>query len=142
MLTSRERVLKAINHQQPDRVPLDLGATGQSGISASTLYKLRKVLGLDEHPIYVHEPFQILGEVEQDLRDALGVDVIGLWNPMTLFGTKNERWKPWTMPDGTPVLMGEPFEFDVDEQGDTLAYPQGGAQRSAQREITEGWVFL
>ena len=67
-----ERVLQAINHQEPDRVPLDLGATGQSGISASTLYKFRKALGLDEHPVCVHEPFQILGQVEQDLRDPRG----------------------------------------------------------------------
>jgi hypothetical protein len=38
MLTSRERVSLALNHQQPDRVPLDLGACGQTGMHVSTAY--------------------------------------------------------------------------------------------------------
>jgi uroporphyrinogen decarboxylase len=33
-MTSRERILMAINHREPDRVPVDLGATPSSGISA------------------------------------------------------------------------------------------------------------
>ena len=45
-MTSRERVLAAINHQQPDRVPIDFGATGQTGISVCALYRLREYLGL------------------------------------------------------------------------------------------------
>ncbi len=141
-MTSRERVLLAINHKEPDRTPLDLGATGQTGISASTLYKLRKVLKLEEHPIYAHEPYQMLGWVEKDVRDALGVDVIGIWNPMTLFGTKNEQWKPWTMPDGTPVMMGEPFEYDVDEQGNTLVYPQGDRNVPPSMKMPQGGYFF
>jgi hypothetical protein len=141
-MTSRERVQLAINHQQPDRVPLDLGSTGQTGISASTLYQLRRALGLETHPIYVHEPFQLLGEVEQDVRAALGVDVIGIWNPKTLFGTKNERWKPWQMPDNTPVLIGEPFEYDVDAQGNTLAYPQGDRSVPPSVKLPQGGFFF
>ncbi len=141
-MTSRERVLAAIQHKQPDRVPLDLGATGQTGISASTLYKLRKALGLEEHPLYVHEPFQILGTVEQDVRDALGVDVVGLWSPTTMFGTRNERWKRWNMSDGTPVLMGEPFEYDVDAHGDTLVYPQGDRTVPPSVKMPAGGFFF
>ena len=47
-MTSRERVLAAINHQQPDRVPIDFGATGQTGISVCALKRLRDYLGLPE----------------------------------------------------------------------------------------------
>jgi len=78
MVTSRERVVRALNHQQPDRVPLDLGGTSVTGISASTLYRLRQGLGLPERPVRVPEPFQMLGAVDDDVLEALGVDVVGL----------------------------------------------------------------
>ena len=69
-MTSRERLIAALNHQQTDRPPIDLGATGQTGINASTLYRLRKELGLKERRIRVIEPAQMLGEVEDDLLKA------------------------------------------------------------------------
>ena len=124
-MTSRERLISALNHEEPDKVPLDFGATGQSGINASTLYRLRQALGLADTAIRIIEPFQMLGEVDEELRELYKPDVIGLWNKGTLMGTLNENWKPWSMPDGTPVLMAGGFEFDVDDAGNTLAYPQG-----------------
>lgn len=141
-MNSRERVIKAINHQQPDKVPLDLGATSQTGISASTLYKLRKALGLEEKTVTVHEPFQLLGYVDEDVRKALGVDVVGLYNPVNMLGVRNENWKPWRMPDGTPVLMAGGFEYTVDENGFTYAYPQG--DRTARPSVKlppDGYFF-
>ena len=62
-MTSRERVIAAINHRQPDRCPIDLGSCGQTGMNVSTVYKLRKALGLEEHRLKVVEPFQMLGEI-------------------------------------------------------------------------------
>lgn len=124
-MRARDRVLKAINHQEPDRVPIDLGGTGQTGIHVGTLAKLRKKLGLPEKPVFTHEPFQMLGVVEEDLRQVLGVDLIGLWNPVNFLGFRNENWKSWKMPDGTEVMMGGGFEFDTDTNGVTYVYPQG-----------------
>ena len=141
-MNSRERVLMAINHRQPDKVPVDLGATGQTGISASTLYKLRKALNLKDKPITVIEPFQILGNVDEDVRQAIGVDVIGLWDPMSFMGVKNERWKPWKMPDGTPTLMAGGFEYDIDEDGNTLAYPQGDRSCEYSMKLPKGGYFF
>ncbi len=141
-MTSRQRVTAALEHQQPDRVPLDLGATGQTGISASTLYRLRNALSLKEKPVTVIEPFQLLGEVEQDLRDYLGVDVIGLWTRGNLMGTINNNWKPWTMPDGTPVMMSGGFEYSVDRQGNTLVYPQGDRSAAPSLRLPEGGYFF
>lgn len=124
-MNSRERLIKTLNHKEPDRVVLDLGATSQTGINASTLYQLRKALGLKEKPITIQEPAQILGKVDDDLLEALGVDVIGLWNPINTLGVKNESWKSWKMPDGTPTLMAGGMEFSTDEKGVTYTYPQG-----------------
>ncbi|MFQ6079846.1 MAG: methyltransferase, partial [Thermodesulfobacteriota bacterium] len=59
-MTSRERVHLTINHQEPDRVPVDLGATAVTGIAASTYAKLRDALGLPQSPVRVGEPFQVL----------------------------------------------------------------------------------
>gem|GEM_PF-2795530 len=61
-MTSRERVRKALNHEQPDRVPIDLGSTAVTGIAAGALTRLREALNLEKRPSKVHEPFQILGE--------------------------------------------------------------------------------
>ncbi len=124
-MNSRERVRAALRHEQPDRVPVDLGGCGQTGINASTLYKLRQAYNLPQHPLKICEPYQLLGEVEQDLLEKVGADVLPLWNPGNLMGTTGAVRKPWAFPDGTPVLMAQDFQYDVTESGDTFVYPQG-----------------
>ncbi len=125
-MTSRERVWAAIHHQQPDRVPVDVGATGQTGIAASTIYKLREAMGLEQRPIRVSEIFQILGEIEPDMMQFTQNDVIGLNNPGNMFGV-DERGatKPFTLNDGTPTLIGAGNEYDRAPDGTVLMYPQG-----------------
>ncbi len=125
MLTSRERVTCALNHQQPDRVPLDLGGTSVTGIAASTLYRLRQGLGLPERRVRVHEPFQMLGTVDDDVLDALGVDVIGLSDDSTFFGFPAQDWQPFTLNDGTPVLVPGRMNTDRNADGSLYQYPEG-----------------
>jgi hypothetical protein len=102
MLTSRERVELALNHRQPDRVPLDLGACGQTGMHVSTVYQLRQALGLDEPgtPVKIIEPYQMLSEINLDLLEAVGGDIVGIGSLNTMFGYRCENWKPWTFHDG------------------------------------------
>jgi len=123
-MNSRQRVEAAINHQQPDHVPLDLGGSPTSGMHVSSVYKLRQALGLDG-PVKVIEPYQMLGQIDADLLDALGVDVVALEGPGTFFGFKKENWKPWTTFDGTPVLVPECFNTEPEPSGDILMYPEG-----------------
>ncbi len=141
-MTSRERVQLAISHKAPDRVPIDLGSTGQTGISASTLYKLREDLGLEQKAIPICEVFQMLGRVEKDLRDALGVDVMGVNGSGTMLGFAARPGKPFRMCDGTPVLLPEAMEYDVTDSGSVYAYPQ--ADRSAPPSVVmprDGFFF-
>ena len=63
-MTPRERVLAALNHQEPDRVPIDLGGTRQSGIAASAYHQLKQRLGLTT-PTRVFDLYQVLAEVEE-----------------------------------------------------------------------------
>ena len=144
MLSSRERVLKALNHQEADRLPLDLGGGPTSGMHASSVYILRQALGLDAPgtPVKVIEPFQMLGEIAPDLIEALGVDVIGLSGPRTFFGFKNEGWKAWTTFDGTPVLVPAAFNTQPEPNGDILLYPEGDHSAPASgRMPAGGWYF-
>ncbi|MCJ7701197.1 MAG: hypothetical protein MUO62_06405 [Anaerolineales bacterium] len=127
MMNSRERVEKALNHQEPDRVPLDLGGSATTGIHASSVYILRQALALDPAgtPVKVVEPYQLLGEVKPDLIEALGVDVVGVGGSKTMFGFPNENWKAWTTFDGTPTLVPEAFNTYPEPNGDLLMYPEG-----------------
>jgi len=70
-MNSRERIAAVLNHTTPDKIPLDLGATNVTGINASTLYKLRKALNLPQKPIKIQQVNQMLGAVEEDLRQLL-----------------------------------------------------------------------
>ncbi len=126
-MTSRQRVAASLSHKEPDKIPFDLGGCAVTGIHASTLYQLRQRLGLDPPgtPVKVHEPYQMLGQIEPDLMEAVGIDVIGLISRKNMFGFENEKWKEWTLFDGTPVLVPGDFNTDVEPNGDLLQYPEG-----------------
>ena len=72
------RILLALNHQEPDRVPLDLGGSMVTGMHVSSVYLMRQALKLDQPgtPVKVVEPFQMLGDIGPDLIEALGVDAV------------------------------------------------------------------
>ncbi|MDK2896582.1 MAG: hypothetical protein PWP04_702 [Candidatus Atribacteria bacterium] len=126
-MTSRERMLAALSHQEPDKLPLDLGATMITGIHISSLYKLKVALGLIRpgEAVKVIDPFQMLGEVDDELRKVLGIDTVPLLPLYNFYGFKNENWKPWTFFDGTPVLVPGKFNTTPDKEGNIYQYPKG-----------------
>ena len=132
-LESRERVELALNHEEPDRVPLDLGGSAVTGMHVSTVYKLRQAIGLDAPgtPVKVNEPFQMLGEITVDLQEALEVDVVGLISPRTMFGYEYSEWKPWTTFDGTPVLVPVGFNTEPNLDGSIPMYAKGNSDTPA-----------
>ncbi len=137
-MNSRERVLRAINHQEPDRVPIDLGGTRQSGIAASTYHRLKQRLGL-QTPTRVYDVYQMLAEVEQPIRERFGVDVIGLNRPAVVFGIRNENWKPWRLPDGTPVEVPGAFHPVTEPNGDLVLLD--AEERPLARMPRDGFYF-
>ncbi len=144
MLTSRERVRLSLQHSVPDRVPLDLGSSAVTSMHVSTVYRLRQALSLDAPgtPVKVIDPFQMLGEIKPDLMAALGVDVVRLESPQTLFGFRNEDWRPWTAFDGTPVLVPGGFNTEPEPNGDILMYPQGDKSVPPSGRMPRGgWYF-
>ena len=141
-MTSRERVRRVVNREGADRIPLDLGSTPATGISASTLFRLRKALGLQEKPVRIAEPGQMLGYVDDEIRKALGVDTVGLWRRKNSMGLLNEGWKPWAMMDGTPVQMCGGFAYDYTSDGKLVAYPQGDKSVPPSFMMPKGGYFF
>ncbi|MBM3881744.1 MAG: methyltransferase [Verrucomicrobia bacterium] len=101
-MTSRERVLAALNHQEADRVPVDLSGHRSSGIAAMAYARLRQHLGLEPRPIRVYDPVQQLAIVDEDVLSRFGVDTVELGRA---FAQQDEHWQDWVLPDGTPCQM-------------------------------------
>ena len=101
-MTSRERILAALNHVEPDRVPVDLSGHRSSGIAAMTYPKLRRCLGIEPRPIRVYDVIQQLAIVDDDVLDRFGIDCIEMGRG---FALDEDSWKPWTLPDGTDCLI-------------------------------------
>lgn len=74
-MTSRERVLSALHHSEPDRVPFDLGTTFVTGIHRIAYDNLLEAMGMDDlerHPLL--DPFQQLAMPHEEVLRELGVD--------------------------------------------------------------------
>jgi uroporphyrinogen decarboxylase len=76
-MNSRQRVERAVNFQATDRIPVDLGGLRASGINAVAYDRLKRRMGI-ETPTRVHDTMQMLAEVELEVLDRLGGDVVPL----------------------------------------------------------------
>jgi hypothetical protein len=143
-MTSRERVIAALDHREADRIPFDLGGSAVTGMQASTVYKLRQALALDPPgtPVRVVEPYQVLGEIAPDLMDAIGIDVTHLWGRKTMFGFENSHWKEWRLFDGTPVLVPAGFNTVPEPNGDLLLYPEGDTSLAPSGRMPKGGYYV
>jgi hypothetical protein len=124
-MISQENFLKTLNHEQPGRVVVDFGATPVTGIHVKVVEQLRDHFGLEKRLVKASEPFQMLGTLDDDLVEVMGIDVIGLSPPSDMFGHRLEDWKTWRTPWGQEVLVPGTFNVSVDENGDILMYPEG-----------------
>jgi uroporphyrinogen decarboxylase len=155
-MTSRERILAAINHEPVDRLPVDFGGTRQSGIAALAYRRLREHLGADTaRPVRVFDLFQMLAEIEPAVAARVGADCLPLYRPAVAFGIRNERWQRFRF---SPELEAEvPGDFHprraadgsliIERDGATLAVmPEGGfyfdrleAYPGATHPDLDGW---
>jgi len=125
-MTSKERFDLTVNHKQPDKIVVDFGSTAVTGIHVLAVENLRQYYGLASKPVRVIEPYQMLGEVDQELIDVMGIDVIGAWGKNNMFGIYNhEPFKEFQTFWGQKVLFSENFNTTYDVNGDLLIYPEG-----------------
>jgi len=141
-VSPKERVLASLNHRQPDAVPVDFGSTAVTGIHVNCVAQLREYYGLEKRPVKVIEPYQMLGQLDDDLMQTMGIDVQGVIPPETMFGFRNLDWKPWRMDDGLEVLVPGQFNTVKDQNGDTLIFPQGDTSVSPSGKMPKGGYFF
>ena len=142
-MTSKERFDLTVNHKQPDKLVVDLGATAVTGIHVRTVAYLRNYFGLEYRPVRVIEPFQMLGEVDRELMEAMGIDVVGAWGKNNMFGFYNHApFREFVTHWGQKVLVPAGFQTTHDEKGDLLIYPEGDLSVSpCARMPVSGYFF-
>lgn len=101
-MTARERVLTALSHREPDKIPVDFSGHRSSGIAAMAYARLRRRLGLPGTPLRVYDPVQQLAIVDEDVLQRFQADTIEVGRA---FALEDHYWREWTLPDGTPCLM-------------------------------------
>ena len=115
-MNSRERVLTAVNFEEPDRVPIDLGGIRASGINAVVYDKLKRRMGI-ETQTKIHDSMQLLAEVEMEVLEHLHVDVVPLEAATALWAEQDaSEGVKRRLFDGTTVFF--PPETDIAEEAD------------------------
>ncbi len=103
-MTPRERILTAIDHREPDRLPVDLGAMRSTGMQAIAYNRFKAHLGIEGGHTRVYDLVQQLAEPEPAVIERLGVDAVDAgWQFPT-------AWRDWTLPDGSPGQVPEWFQ--------------------------------
>jgi len=121
-MNSREKILAALNHEESDRVPVDLSGHRSSGIAALAYPNLREYLGLPPKPIRVYDVVQQLAIVDEDMLDRFGIDTIEMGRGFCL---EEKDWTPWTLPDGTPCLVPAWTKIERDGNRWVIRSPSG-----------------
>lgn len=142
-MTPRQRLATTLDHREPDRLCVDFGAGFQTGMGVGAVHRLRgALLGQPDFRVKVIEPYQMLGEIDEELRRALGVDVVGVHGRDTMFGFRSEGWKPFTLFDGTPVLVPGGFNVTPADDGGWFIHPEGDTSVPPSGWMPKGcWFF-
>jgi uroporphyrinogen decarboxylase len=131
-VTPRERILAAIDHKEPDRVPVDFGATPSSGISAIAYGRLKTRLHKTGGHTRVYDVVQQLAQPEDDILDYCGVDILDIGRA---FNDRDDDWYDVRLADGSAAQYPSWFRpvprddgsFEAEQAGRVIArMPAGG----------------
>jgi uroporphyrinogen decarboxylase len=118
-MNHRDRVLTALRHQEPDRVPLDFGGTVDSTISALSYQSLRVALGLKPTITCVQDIYQYTAVIEDDVRQVFGVDTTPVFDLPT-------EWRAGRLSDGSPARFPARFQPQRQEDGSQVVFDDLG----------------
>jgi len=122
-MTSRERVLEAISHRQPDKVPVDMGATPSSGISAIAYSNLLKHIGQPDLPVHIYDVVQQLAQPDISILDRFGVDVLDIGRT---FNNLPTDWYSFKMVNGADAWYPNWFHPVSQPDGSFLTFDDDG----------------
>ena len=118
-MNRRERVLAALNHQEPDRVPIDLGGSDSSGITAIAYNNLKSYLGLKGGKTRVFDPYQQIVDVEEEVLELIKSDARSIM-------IQPRSWKPWKLPDGSDCEIPKKWNPSHREDGSQVVLNKRG----------------
>lgn len=124
-MTSRERVLAAINHREPDRVPLDLSATPSSGISAIAYSNLLNHIGRTDLPVRIYDVVQQLAQPDMSVLDMVGADVLDIGQS---FNETAADWYAITLANGAPARYPVWYRPVQQPDGSFLTFDNNGTR--------------
>ena len=116
-MNSRERLCRSLRHQEPDRVPIDLGSSTSSGISALAHHSLVRRLGWSE-PTRVYDVVQQIAQPSEAILDRFGVDVISVGRA---YDTEDTDWYDLKLPGGVQVQFPAWFHPERNPDGSLAA---------------------
>ena len=128
-MTSRQRLLAAIAHKEADRIPVDLGATPSSGISAIAYGRLKKHLGINAGHTDVYDVVQQLAQPEDFILDRYGIDVVDIGRT---FDTADADWRGVTLFDGSAARYPAWFHPKPAADGGWSAFAPDGTEIATQ----------
>ena len=128
-MTPQERILKAIRHEEPDRVPVDLGATPSSGISTIAYGNLKRHLNIASGHNRVYDVVQQLAQPEEEILDRFGIDVVDVGRT---FNTADADWYPVSLSDGQTAEYPTWFRPVQDEKGTWRSFDEDGTEIAIQ----------
>ena len=123
-MNSRQRVLSAIDHVEPEGLPVDLGATPSSGISAIAYDQLIHHLPFKDKRNWVYDVVQQVAQPSDEVLDYFRIDIVDLGRT---FNQQDADWVDYTLPNGRPAQQPIWFQTRRQEDGSTLAYHNGEA---------------
>jgi len=133
-MTPKERVLASIAHKEPDRVPVDLGSTPSSGISAIAYNRLKSHLGMTTGNTRVYDVVQQLAQPEEAILDRFGIDVLDIGRT---FSPEDSDWHDISLPDGSRAQYPAWFRPTRQPDGSHDAFaPDGTRIATMPKEAT------
>lgn len=141
-MTGKEKIHKALNHQSTQGIPVDFGSTFVSGIHVQVIEGLKKYYGLGNDPVKVADPGQMLGFIDEDLRNVIGIDTLGIFKKTNRFGVENNDWKEYKTPWGQTILIPGKLNLTTGTGGETLAYPCNDTSASPSSKMPATGYFF
>lgn len=142
MINSKQILKDALEHRQGAKIPIDFGGSSVTGVHVYMVEKLRKYYGLPWKPVKVIEPYQMLGEIDDELLSAMDIDVLPMMGRTTILGTLNDGWREFKTFWGQTVLVSADFGPKYDVNGDLLSFPQGDTSVEPSARMPKSGYFF
>ena len=140
-MTGKERVETVLSHREADKIAVDFGATPVTGIHVKMIAGFRNYYGLEDRPVKVVEPFQMLGEVDDELAAIWKTDIVGVGGQTDMFGHRQENFMEMRMPWGQTVLLPDSFKMK-EKNGNIYVFPQGDTKCQPTAVMPAGGYFF